>query len=29
VEIPHRKGVAQQVVEQGPRGGVLVAVVRP
>ena len=28
VEIPHRKGIAQQVVEQGPRGGVLVAVVR-
>jgi hypothetical protein len=28
MEIPHRKGIAQQVVEQGPRGGVLVVMVR-
>ena len=28
MEILHRKGIAQQVVEQGPRGGVLVVVVR-
>ena len=28
MEILHRKGIAQQVVEQGPRAGVLVVMVR-